>query len=305
MQRAIVTGAAGQDGSYMVELLLSRGVEVWAVFHKQAFNFAPNSNLHIVWGDITDREFIFWLVGKYKPDLYFNFAAQSHVGISFKLPRLTWDSIVKGTENGLDAIKKFVPGCRFYQASSSEMFGDQPAPQSLKTPFKPVSPYGEAKLRAHKLTEKARKQGIFAVCGILFNHESERRGHEFVTRKITRALVRMKLKQQETLSLGYLQAKRDWGYAPDYVDAIYDMVVLPHVPGTHIIATGTSHSVLDFLFYAANYLKLDLTDRIKFDAKEVRPRDINHLQGPTRDCPTTAFNELVRRMLDNDLKELT
>jgi GDPmannose 4,6-dehydratase len=322
-RRALVTGVTGQDGSYLAEFLLSRGYEVHGLVRRaSSFNRAriehiphdphtAGNRLFLHYGDLSDGLGLHRLVDTVQPDEVYNLAAQSHVRVSFDNPLYTSDITGHGTLRMLEAVrdlarKKLV---RFYQASSSEMFGDATdIPQSESTPFRPRSPYACAKVFAHLQTVNYREAyGLFACSGILFNHESPRRGPTFVTRKITRAAARIKLGLDDKLFLGNLDAKRDWGYAPEYVEAMWRM--LQHdQPRDYVIATGESHTVEEFLARAFERVDLDWHDHVAFDERYLRPTEVPELRGdPSRArselgwSPQTSFVDLVNLMVDADL----
>ncbi len=320
MNKALITGITGQDGSYLAELLLDKGYEVHGLirrsssFNTQRINHIYNdphsrTNLHLHYGDVTDMGSLLDLVYNIRPNEIYHLAAQSHVRVSFDLPEYTGDVTALGTIRILEAIRKSGITTRFYQASSSEMFGAAKPPQSEVTPFQPQSPYAAAKVYAFWLTHNYREgYKIFASNGILFNHESPRRGETFVTRKITRALAAIKAKEQDTLFLGNLEAKRDWGYAPDYVAAMWKMM-LHNEPGDYVIGTGEAHSVKEFLDEAFGYLNMDWHEYVKIDPKYFRPNEVDFLQADPGKAqrildwePRVFFKDLVRIMVDADLE---
>lgn len=339
MKKALITGITGQDGSYLAELLISKGYEVHGIVrrtsnfntqridHLYADGHLENCSLHLHYGDLTDASAINGLISNISPDEVYNLGAQSHVKVSFEIPEYTGDVVALGTLRLLEAVRRFNPNIRFYQASSSEMYGKVvETPQCETTPFHPRSPYGVAKVYGHWITVNYRESyNLFACSGILFNHESPRRGKTFVTRKITRGLAQIKLGLADTLYIGNLDAKRDWGFAGDYVEAMWQMLQ-QEVADDYVIATGETHSVREFTEKAAKYLGFDLIWRgagldevgvdkitnkelIKIDAKYFRPAEVDLLLGnPTKAKkqlnwqPKTTFNELINLMCESDLK---
>lgn len=321
---AFLTGVTGQDGSYLAELLLDKGYEVHGLVRRSSTvtrtridhlragggpdDPAPRFFLH--YGDVTDALRLRDLLETIQPDEVYNLAAQSHVRVSFDEPVFTVEVDAIGAMNLLEAVRRLKKVPRFYQASSSEMFGKvAEVPQNERTPLHPRSPYGCAKVFAHHQTVNYREAyGMFACSGILFNHESPRRGESFVTRKITRAAARIKLGLQDTLVLGNLDAKRDWGYAPDYVDAMWRM--LQHrEPDDYVVATGETHSVGEFLELAFTQLGLDWRKHVKLDQHFERPAEVDLLLGDASKArrvldwePRTVFADLVRIMVDADLE---
>ena len=323
MKKALITGITGQDGSYLAELLLSEGYEVHGIIRRAStFNTRridhiykdPHINgekvrLNLHYGDISQSELLLDVIYNIHPDEIYNLAAQSHVRVSFDMPEYTGDVTGLGTIRILEAIRKSGIKTRFYQASSSELYGSAKPPQNEETPFKPQSPYAAAKLYAYWVTRQYRDgYGIFASNGILFNHESPRRGETFVTRKITRALANIKAGKQKYLYLGNLDAKRDWGYAPDYVAAMWKL--LQHdVPGDYVIGTGEAHSVREFLDELAGYLDMDWHEFVRIDERYFRPNEVDYLLAdPSKSIneigwtPRVTFKELVRIMVDADLE---
>jgi GDPmannose 4,6-dehydratase len=321
---ALLTGITGQDGSFLAELLLTRGYEVHAIIRRSSsFNTGriehlyadphePDARIFLHYGDLTDGDSLRKVIEAVKPVEVYNLGAQSHVKVSFEQPVYTADVDAVGSLRLLEALRDFCERTgnhvRYYQASSSEMFGDSPPPQSELTPFSPRSPYGCAKAFAFWQTVNYRESfGMFAVNGILFNHESERRGETFVTRKITRAATRIKLGLQERVYLGNLDAKRDWGFAGDYVEAMWLMLQADN-PDDYVIATGTSHSVQEFVERAFGQLGLDWRRHIAIDPSYYRPSEIRELCGDCRKArkvlgwqPTHSFDQLVDRMISWDL----
>ena len=322
--KAFVTGITGQDGSYLAELLLAKGYEVHGLIRRAStFNtrridhlyedpHAKDKRLFLHYGDLTDGSRLVTLLASIQPAEVYHLAAQSHVRVSFDEPEYTGDTTGMGTTRLLEAIRMIGLDCRFYQASSSEMFGATPPPQNEETPFHPQSPYGAAKLYGYWMTRNYREAyDMFAVNGILFNHESPRRGETFVTRKITRAVAAIKTGRQDRLYLGNLDACRDWGYAPEYVEGMWRM--LQHdTPADYVIATGTSYSVRDFVSLAFDHVGLDWEQYVDHDARYERPTEVDSLIGDASKANTelgwkaqTHVPELVRIMVDADLALLT
>jgi len=323
MKKALITGITGQDGSYLAELLLSKGYEVHGIIRRAStFNTQridhiyrdPHSNgekvhLYLHYGDLANTGNLTDIIYSIKPDEIYHLAAQSHVRVSFDLPEYTGDITGLGAMRILEAVRKSGLPTRFYQASSSEMFGAATPPQNEDTPFEPQSPYAAAKVYAYWVTRNYRDAyKIFASNGILFNHESPRRGETFVTRKITRALANIIAGRQNKLFLGNLEAKRDWGYAPDYVAAMWK-IILHDAPGDFVIGTGESHSVREFLDEAFGYVNLDWHDYVDIDPRYYRPTEVNYLlSDPTKASrelgwePRIFFKDLVRIMVDADLE---
>lgn len=324
MKKALITGITGQDGSYLAELLLAKGYEVHGVIRRAStFNTAridhlyqdPHINgvkLFLHYGDLADSVQMVKLLYDLQPDEIYNLGAQSHVRVSFDVPEYTGDVVGVGAVRILEAIReaKLVDKVRFYQASSSEMFGKAlEVPQTEATPFWPRSPYGCAKMYAHWLTVNYRESyNLFACSGILFNHESPRRGETFVTRKITRAATRIKLGLQEKLYLGNLDAQRDWGYAKEYVEMMWLMLQEDN-PDDYVIATNETHSVKDFVIETFNHLDLDWEKYVEYDDRYERPAEVDLLIGNPAKAkkqlgwePKVKFKELVKIMVDADLK---
>jgi GDPmannose 4,6-dehydratase len=326
MKKALITGITGQDGSYLAELLLSKGYEVHGIIRRAStFNTErlegiyqdphekPNLLLH--YGDLSDSGTIRKLLMEIQPDEIYNLGAQSHVRVSFDLPEYTADVTGVGVIRILEAIKDYGKysgkKVRVYQASSSEMFGSTPPPQNEKTSFHPRSPYGCAKVFGYWATVNYRESyGIFAVNGILFNHESPRRGETFVTRKVTRAVAAIKAGKQEKLYLGNLDARRDWGYAPEYMEAAW-MMLQQDEPDDYVIGTGETHSVQDFVEAAFKYVGLNWKDYVEIDPKYFRPAEVEDLIADTTKAKAklgwqakVGFDKLVGIMMDADLKEL-
>jgi GDPmannose 4,6-dehydratase len=317
---AFVTGITGQDGSYLAELLLAKGYTVHGLIRRSsAFNtqridhlyqepHGPRARLVLHYGDVADGSRLTTLLERLQPGEVYHLAAQSHVRVSFDEPEFTGSTTGLGTVRLLEAIRMTGLPCRFYQASSSEMFGMSPPPQSEDTPFHPRSPYAAAKVYAYWITRNYREAyGMFAVNGILFNHESPRRGETFVTRKIARAAARIARGEQEHLYLGNLEARRDWGYAPEYVDAMWRMLQCER-PGDYVVATGTSHSVRDFLGFCFERVGLDPDRHVRFDERYLRPSEVPDLIGDASAAerelswrPTVYAPELARIMVDAEL----
>jgi len=322
-QKALVTGITGQDGSYLAEFLLKKGYEVHGIIRRSSsFNtqrlehlyqdpHQVDARLFLHYGDLTDGSVLSRLLLEIQPDEIYNLGAQSHVRTSFDLPEYTAEVTGLGTVRLLDAMRETGVQPRFYQASSSELFGKVlEVPQTETTPFYPRSPYACAKAYAFYVTRNYREAyGLFAVNGILFNHESPRRGETFVTRKITRAVGRIKLGLQDKLYLGNLDAQRDWGYAPEFVEAMWLMLQVD-TPDDYVIATGETHSVREFLDHAFGRVDLDWADHVELDARYERPSEVDLLIGypskAKRDLgwePKVKFEELVHSMVDADLEE--
>lgn len=324
MKKALITGITGQDGSYLAELLLAKDYEVHGIIRRAStFNTGridhlyqdPHINdvrLFLHYGDIADSTNLIKLLYRFEPDEIYHLAAQSHVRVSFDIPEYTGDVTGLGTVRILEAIRETGLKAKFYQASSSEMYGKvQEVPQRETTPFYPRSPYGAAKVYAYWVTVNYRESyGIFACNGILFNHESPRRGETFVSRKITRAVAHIKAGLQDKLYLGNLDAKRDWGYAKEYVEAMW-LMLQQNEPGDYVIATGETHSVQEFLGEAFSYAGLDWYEHIEIDPKYYRPAEVDLLVGDASKAKKklgweakTRFKELVRLMVDADLAAL-
>jgi GDPmannose 4,6-dehydratase len=321
-RKALITGVTGQDGSYLAELLLAKGYEVHGLVRRSS-TFATGRIEHIYldenlpgdafflhYGDLNDASSLQRVLADVVPDEIYNLGAQSHVRISFDVPEYTAEVTAMGTLRLLEAIRSLRLSPRFYQASSSEMFGKvAETPQSERTPFHPRSPYACAKVFAHHVTVNYRESyGLHASCGILFNHESPRRGENFVTRKITRGLTRIKLGLQPKLYLGNLDARRDWGYAADYAEAMW-LMLQQDEPDDFVIATGETHSVREFLDAVGEVLELDWGPYVDVDARYYRPAEVDVLQGDASKAraklgwvPKTTFAELVRLMTETDLE---
>lgn len=320
-KRALITGITGQDGSYLAELLLEKGYEVHGMIRRSSsFNtqrldhiyrdpHASKTRLFLVHGDLSDSSALNTILRQVAPDEIYNLGAQSHVRVSFDVPEYTTDVTALGTVRILEAIREVGIKPKFYQASSSEMFGKVvETPQRETTPFHPRSPYACAKVFAYYATVNYREAyNMFACNGILFNHESERRGETFVTRKITRAATRIKLGLQEKLFLGNLDAKRDWGYAKDYVEAMW-LMMQAESSDDYVIATGETHSVREFCEKAFAYLDLDWQEHLEIDPWYYRPSEVDILLGDSTKArkqlgwePKVGFDELVRLMVDHDM----
>jgi GDPmannose 4,6-dehydratase len=325
LKRALVTGITGQDGSYLAELLIAKGYVVHGIVRRaSSFNTGridhlkfdehdPRARLFLHYGDLADASALRRVVEAVQPDEVYNLGAQSHVRISFDEPEYTADIVAMGTLRLLEAVRDYSQRTgakvRFYQAGSSEMFGAAPPPQDENTPFHPRSPYAVGKVAAHWIAVNYREAyGMFVANGILFNHESPRRGENFVTRKITRAVGRIAIGAQDTLYLGNLKAKRDWGFAGDYVEAMWRM--LQHdAPDDFVVATGESHSVEEFLDEAFGHVKLDWRKHVKIEPRFYRPSEVDALEGDASKArktlgwkPKVSFAELVRMMVDGDVE---
>lgn len=322
VRKALITGITGQDGSYLAEFLLGKGYEVHGVVRRSS-SFStgriehiyldenlPSGRLQLHYADLNDASSLQRVLARVEPDEVYNLAAQSHVRISFDIPENTVEVAGVGTLRLLEAIRNLGLSPRFYQASSSEMFGKAvQVPQNESTPFHPRSPYACAKVFAHHITVNYRESyGLHASCGILFNHESPRRGENFVTRKITRGLTRIKLGLQPKLLLGNLEARRDWGYAADYVEAMW-LMLQQDQPDDYVIATGETHSVREFLDEVAAVLEMDWRPYVEIDPRYFRPAEVELLQGDASKArerlgwvPRTSFKELVRIMVEADLE---
>jgi len=316
--RALITGVTGQDGSYLADFLLAKGYDVWGMVRRSSTeNFERIEHIkHIITlrqADLLDQLSLVELLEESRPEEVYNLAAQSFVPTSWRQPLLTGEFTALGVTKLLEAIRHVNPRIKFYQASSSEMFGKvAEVPQTEKTPFYPRSPYGVAKVYGHFITVNYRESyNIFGVSGILFNHESPRRGLEFVTRKITHAAARIKLGLLDKLTLGNLDAKRDWGYAPDYVRAMW--LMLQHEkPDNYVIATGKNHSVRDLCELAFGSLDLDYHDFVETDPRFVRPAEVDNLLGNPAYArkvlawePEVDFAEMVKIMVEADLQKLS
>jgi GDPmannose 4,6-dehydratase len=319
MKRAFITGVTGQDGSYLAELLLEKGYEVHGLIRRAStFNTGRLEHIYtdphvegarffLHYGDLTDGSRLVTLLQRIKPDEVYHLAAQSHVRVSFDEPEFTGDTTGLGTTRLLEAIRMINLNCRFYQASSSEMFGASPPPQDERTPFWPRSPYGAAKVYSYWMARNYREAyGMFAVNGILFNHESPRRGETFVTRKISRAVARIRAGLDCDLYLGNLDAVRDWGYAKEYVEAMWLMLQAER-PDDYVVATGTAYSVRDFVQFAFDHAGLDWQRYVKFDDRYLRPSEVDSLIGdPSKAREELGWKakvlapDLARLMVDSD-----
>lgn len=322
-KRALITGITGQDGSYLAELLLSKGYEVHGLIRRAStFNTAridhlyvdphdPGAKLFLHYGDLSDGARLVTLLAQIKPHEVYNLAAQSHVRVSFEEPEHTGDTTGMGTIRLLEAVRMAGIETRFYQASSSEMFGATPPPQNEDTPFYPRSPYGAAKVYSYWVTKNYREAyGMFAVNGILFNHESPRRGETFVTRKITRAVAAIKAGKQDSLYMGNLDAVRDWGYAAEYVEGMWRMLQVDE-PDDFVLATGAGYTVRDFLQVAFDHVGLNWEDHVKFDERYLRPTEVDALVGDASKAhaklgwkSTVETPELARIMVEADVEAL-
>jgi len=321
MPKALITGCTGQDGSYLTEFLLAKGYEVHGL-KRRASSFNTDRIDHIYqdfheagtrfllhYADLTDGSSLATLLYDLRPDEIYNLGAQSHVKVSFEVPEFTADVVASGTLRLLEAMRRTGVNCRFYQASSSEMFGSAPPPQSEVTPHHPRSPYACAKVFGHNITVNYRESyGLHASSGILFNHESPRRGETFVTRKITRAVAHIKNGVQQKLYLGNLDARRDWGYAPDYVRAMW-LMLQQETADDFVVGTGEAHTVREFVELAFAHAGLDWKEHVEVDARYLRPAEVDYLCADASKVrrvlgwePDVAFDELVRIMVDADTK---
>jgi GDPmannose 4,6-dehydratase len=325
MKRALITGVTGQDGSYLAELLLEKGYEVYGMVRRSSsFNterldriyqdpHVPDYKLRLVYGDLDDASSLNRVLRSVKPDEIYNLGAQSHVRVSFDVPEYTASTVGLGTLRLLESIREsgVEKSVRFYQASSSEMFGGAKPPQSESTPFEPRSPYACAKVFAHQLAQNYREAyGMFICCGILFNHESPRRGIPFVTRKITRTAARIKHGLEKKLYLGNLDAKRDWGFAGDYVEAMW-MMLQHTTPDDYVVATGESHSVRECLDISFGALDLDWKKYVEIDPRYFRPTEVDHLHGDPSKAkrvlgwkPKVTFKGLIEMMVRADEEDV-
>lgn len=322
MKRALITGITGQDGSYLAELLLSKGYEVHGIIRRAStFNthridhifvdpHEPGARLFLHYGDLSDSGAIADLIWNIKPDEIYHLGAQSHVRVSFDIPEYTGNITGLGTTRLLEAIRKSGIKTKFYQASSSEMFGTSPPPQNEDTPFKPCSPYAVAKVYSYWMTQNYREAyGIFACNGILFNHESFRRGETFVSKKITHAIANILLGKQKVLYLGNLKARRDWGFAPEYVEAMW-LILQQDKPDDYVIGTGESHSVEEFVESAFSYVNLDWRKYVEIDSRYFRPKEVENLIASPEKAkkilnwgPKITFNKLVKIMVDAEMRK--
>jgi len=317
MKTALITGVTGQDGSYLAELLLEKGYKVVGMKRRTSLlatdridHIMDNPNFHLVYGSMNDVGSLYKLFSQYKFDEVYNLAAQSHVRVSFEVPEETADAVAMGPLRLLECIKTMQPDCRFYQASSSEMFGDNPEhPQNEETRLMPASPYACAKVFAHGLTRNYREgYGTHASSGILFNHESPRRGETFVTRKITLAAAKIKLHMQDKIYLGNLDAKRDWGYAKDYVEAMW-LMLQQDKADDYVIATGETHTVREFLEEVFWIAGLNVQEHLVTDERLRRPHEVPWLEGDMSKArrvlgwePKIKFKELARLMYEADFE---
>jgi GDPmannose 4,6-dehydratase len=320
VKKALVTGITGQDGSYLAELLLEKGYQVHGMIRRSSsFNtgridhiyqdpHTPGVRLFLHYGDLNDASSLNYLLKKVRPDEIYNLGAQSHVRVSFDVPEYTGEVTGLGTTRLLEAVRELDLQARIYQASSSEMFGASPPPQSEATPFRPRSPYGAAKAYAFWMSVNYREAyGLHVSNGILFNHTGPRRGETFVTRKVTRAASRIKLGLQDKLYLGNLEARRDWGYAKDFVEAMWLMLQQPQ-GDDYVVATGEAHSVRELCQEAFGHVGLDWQRHVEVDPRYLRPTEVDHLLGDASKArrvlgwgPRTGFKELVRLMMESDL----
>jgi len=326
MKKALITGITGQDGSYLAELLLSRGYEVHGLVRRSsslntsriahifpdaeiAGTASSGTGLFLHYGDLSDSEQISTIMDRVRPDEVYNLAAQSHVRVSFDTPEYTGNITGLGTTRLLEAARRSNPGVRFYQASSSEMFGGSPPPQNEETPFYPRSPYACAKVYSYWMTRNYREgYGMFACNGILFNHESPRRGETFVTRKITRGIAKILAGKEKVLALGNLDAKRDWGYSPEYVECMA-MLLQQERPDDFVIGTGETHSVQEFVEAAFHYADLDRDEHVVIDQRYFRPTEVDALVADPRKAERklgwkarVRFGDLVKIMVDADMR---
>jgi GDPmannose 4,6-dehydratase len=323
MKRALITGITGQDGSYLAELLLFKGYEVHGLIRRaSSFNsrrldhiyqdpHSPGARMFLHYGDLSTTDQLTSMVYDLAPDEIYHLGAQSHVRVSFDVPESTGDVTGLGTTRILEAIRRSGIKTRFYQASSSEMFGNSAPPQNEFTPFHPRSPYAAAKVYAYWMTVNYREaHGLFCANGILFNHESPRRGETFVTRKITNAVAGIFAEHQKKVYLGNLEARRDWGYAPEYVEGMW-RIMQQDQPDDYVLGTGESHTIGEFLNEAFGYLDMDWKEHVEIDPRYLRPSEVNHLFADASKAhrhlgwePKIKFKELVRIMVDADLEAL-
>ena len=322
-RRALITGITGQDGSYLAELLLSKGYEVHGLIRRSS-SFStgridhiyrdPHQSdipMHLYYGDLADPSSLINSLNRIRPDEVYNLGAQSHVMVSFEMPEFTADTTGMGTLRLLESIRHANWPIRYYQAGSSEMYGKvAETPQSERTPFYPRSPYAVSKVFAHWMTVQYREAySMYAVNGILFNHESPRRGETFVTRKVTRAVAAILAGAESKVYLGNLDARRDWGYAPEYVEAMWMMLQQPE-PDDYVVATGEMHSVREFVQLAFRMVGLDWEEHVEIDPRYIRPTEVDELCGDASKArdrlgwkPRTSFEDLVRLMLESDIRE--
>lgn len=318
-KKALITGVNGMDGSHLADLLLEKDYEVYGMERRSSIKNRTNTGhlegkIAFVDGDLSDQHSLLRLIKDIRPDEVYNMAAQSFVGQSWQIPEYTSNVTGLGVLRMLEAIREVNPSIRFYQASSSEMFGKMVEhPSNENSPFYPRSPYGVAKLYGHWITKNYRESyGIYACSGILFNHESERRGIEFVTRKISDGVARIHLGLSDHIALGNLDAKRDWGYAPDYVDAVH-LILQQSEPDDYVIATGETKSIRDFLKIAFEYVGIQNWEKyVKTDPKFIRPAEVDVLRGDYSKAknklgwqPKTSFEDVVKKMVENDVKLLS
>lgn len=323
MKKALITGITGQDGSYLAEFLLNKDYEVHGIIRRAStFNTSridhiyvdphkPKARLFLHYGDLSDAEQISNIVYNIKPNEIYHLGAQSHVRVSFDIPEYTGNTTALGTVRLLEAVRRSGNNSKFYQASSSEMFGISPFPQSENTPFCPRSPYACAKVYAFWMVKNYRDgYKIFASNGILFNHESPRRGETFLTRKITRGISLILAKKQDCIYLGNLEAKRDWGYAPEYVEAMWKILQQDN-PDDYVLGTGQSHLVKEFLQEAFSYVGLDWEKYVKIDSRYLRPTEVENIVADIKKAqnrlnwqPKIGFKDLVKIMVDADMRKL-
>ncbi len=321
MRKALITGITGQDGSYLAEFLLSKGYEVHGMIRKAStFNTEridhiyqdphdPNARLFLHYGDLSNSEMVTYLIYNVCPDEIYHLGAQSHVKVSFSMPEYTGSITGLGTTRILEAIRSSGTKARFYQASTSELFGSSPPPQSEETPFHPRSPYAIAKLYAYWITINYREaHNIFAANGILFNHESPRRGPTFLTRKVTRAIARIQAGIQDKVYLGNLDSRRDYGYAPEYVEVMWRMLQQDE-PGDFVLSTGVSPTIREFVNEAFSYAGMDWQEYVEIDPRYFRPTEVDYLQGDSAKArkilgwePKVTWQELARIMVDADME---
>ena len=322
-KKALITGVTGQDGSYLADLLLNKGYEVTGLVRRSSsFNTErlqsnyqdPHTSgyrLRLVYGDLEDGAALVRTIKNVAPDEIYNLGAQSHVRVSFDVPEYTVSTVAMGTLRLLEAVRDAGKNIRLYQASSSEMFGSASPPQNENTPFQPQSPYACAKVFAHQLCQNYRSAyGLYISCGILFNHESPRRGIPFVTRKVTRAVARIKHGLDKKLYLGNLDARRDWGFAGDYVEAMWRMLQLDS-PDDFVVATGESHSIRELLDVAFGVMELDWKEYVEIDPRYLRPTEVDHLEGDASKArrvlgwePRVRFRELITMMVRADEEDI-
>jgi len=317
MKRALITGINGMDGSHLADLLLEKGYEIYGMERRTSSPNRTNTKhlenkIHFINGDLTDQNSLLRCLKESQPDEVYNLGSQSFVGESWNTPEQTGDVTGLGVLRILEAIREYNKDVKFYQASSSEMFGrmvENPAKET--TPFYPRSPYGVAKLYGHWITKNYRESyDMFACSGILFNHESERRGVEFVTRKITDGIARIHLGLQDKITLGNLDAKRDWGYSPDYVEVMW-LMLQQDIPDDYVVATGETHSIRKFLSIAFNQIGIDDYEKyIEIDKRYMRPAEVEYLRGDSSKArevlgwkPKTSLEEMISKMVDNDIKK--